>query len=75
MGCDVKCSHNRTKQEVPIIFELEEAGELSSQDVDAVADFIARLAYNNLKNAQRCADKLIQSTLAEDVNGKRNEQS
>jgi hypothetical protein len=75
VGCNVKGSRNQSKQEVPIIFELEESGELSSQDIDAVADFIARLAYNNLKNAQRCADNLIQSTLVENVNGKRNERS
>ena len=66
----MKGSHNRTKKAVPIIMELEESGELSSQDIDAVADFIARLAYNNLKKAERCADNLIRSTLVEDDNAK-----
>ena len=72
----MKRPHNRIKKDVPIIFEIEESGELSSQDIDAIADFIARLAYNNLKNAQRSADKLIQSSLMEEnKNDKRTDQS
>ncbi|MGD1045375.1 MAG: hypothetical protein ABR936_08630 [Bacteroidota bacterium] len=72
----MKRPHNRIKKDVPIIFEIEESGELSSQDIDAIADFIARLAYNNLKNAQRSADKLIRSSLMEEnKNDKRTEQS
>jgi hypothetical protein len=35
-----------------IKFEVIEAGEMSEEDVNAVADFIARLAYNNLKKQQ-----------------------
>jgi len=35
-----------------IQFEITEAGEMSEEDVNAVADFIARLAYNNLKKHQ-----------------------
>jgi hypothetical protein len=31
-----------------IQFEVIEAGEMSEEDVNAVADFIARLAYRNL---------------------------
>ena len=32
-----------------IHFEVIEVGEMSEEDVDVVADFIARLAYRNLK--------------------------
>jgi hypothetical protein len=66
----------QTKQAVPVEFELKESGELSSQDMDAIAEFIARLAYNNLKNAQKSADDLIRSALMkENDNDKRTDQS
>jgi len=61
----MKRPHNRIKKDVPIIFELEESGELSTDDVNAVAEFIAHIAYNNLKKAQDNVDKLIQTTLNE----------
>jgi hypothetical protein len=32
-----------------IQFDIIEAGEMTEEDVNAVADFIARLAYRNLK--------------------------
>jgi len=44
--------------------------------MDAIAEFIARLAYNNLKNAQKSADDLIRSALMkENDNDKRTDQS
>jgi hypothetical protein len=35
-----------------IQFEVIEVEEMSEEDVNAVADFIARLAYRNLKRQQ-----------------------
>jgi len=48
-----------------IELQVVESGELSAEDVDALAEFVARIAYNNLKKAQESAQQLIQTTLNE----------
>jgi len=45
--------------------QIVESGVLSVEDVDALAEFIARIAYNNLKKAQESAQQLIQAALNE----------
>ncbi len=55
---------SRTEKPVEDIeLQVIESGELSVEDGDAVAEFIACIAYNNLKRAQESARQLIQVTL------------
>ena len=54
---------NKIRAESDIEIHIVESGDLSTEDIDAVADFIAYLAYNNLKRAQESADHLIKKTL------------
>jgi len=55
--------HRCRREEEPIEINLKEVGELSPEDIESVAEFIATIAYNNLKKAHESAQLLIQSTL------------
>ena len=55
--------HRCRREEEPIEINLKEEGELSPEDIESVAEFIAIIAYNNLKKAQESAQSLIQRTL------------
>jgi hypothetical protein len=55
--------HRYRREEEPIEISLKEEGELSPEDIESVAEFIAIIAYNNLKKAHESANALIQNTL------------
>jgi len=53
----------KLKPDDSIEIQLVESEELSVEDLESVADFIAHIAYNNFKKAQENAAELIESTL------------
>lgn len=53
----------KLKPDDSIEIQLVESEELSVEDLEIVADFIAHIAYNNFKKAQANATELIESTL------------
>ena len=54
----------KQKPDDGIEIQLVESEELSVEDLEIVADFIAHIAYNNFKKAQENAAVLIESTLS-----------